>query len=76
MIIAALLTAGCRSFHREECYMFHFIAVNAGTIVVTLILIAIVALIIRSRFRERKNGQCPCGCHCEGCSGACHKLLG
>ena len=47
---------------------------NAGTIVVSLILVAIVALAIRSIVKDKKSGKSSCGCNCSHCamSGRCH----
>ena len=42
--------------------MLHFLASNAGSIVVYLV-------------RQKKRGQPTCGGGCAGCSGACHSKL-
>ena len=48
---------------------------NAGTIVVSLAVIAIVGLAIAKLYRDRKRGKSPCGCNCGCCSAdrACQK---
>ncbi|MBR4577662.1 MAG: FeoB-associated Cys-rich membrane protein [Clostridia bacterium] len=55
--------------------MFHAIAENAGTIVVTLVLVGIVAAILVKMRKDKKQGKSSCGCSCGSCpmSGACHK---
>ena len=55
--------------------MFSWIAENAGTILVCLVMIAIVAAIITSLIRCRRRGKSSCGCNCAHCSmaGSCHK---
>ena len=48
---------------------------NAGTIVVTLGLIALVAWIIATMRRDRKQGKSSCGAGCASCpmAGKCHR---
>ena len=50
-----------------------FLAANAGTIVVGLIVLAVVVLIIMSIRRDKKNGKSTCGGNCAHCAGACHR---
>ena len=55
--------------------MFQWIAGNAGTILVTLLLAALVAGSIRQLRRDRRMGKNSCGSNCGCCpmSGSCHK---
>lgn len=55
--------------------MLQGIAENAGTIVVSLLLIGAVALIVIRLRRDRKQGKCSCGGNCGCCpmAGSCHK---
>ena len=48
---------------------------NAGTILVTLVLIGIVTAIIIQLHRDRNQGKSSCGCNCGSCpmAGSCHK---
>ena len=48
---------------------------NAGTIIITLVLIAVVTAIIVKLRRDHKQGKASCGGKCGCCpmSGACHK---
>lgn len=57
--------------------MLQVIINNAGTIVVSLVMIAIVACIVFSLIRDRKRGKSSCGCGCSCCAmnGSCHKKL-
>lgn len=49
--------------------MAEWLAANAGTIIVVLILAAVVTLVIRVLVRDKKNGRSCCGGSCEGCGG-------
>ena len=55
--------------------MLQTIADNAGTIIVTLILIGIVAAAVRRLIRDKRQGKSSCGCNCGCCpmTGSCHK---
>ncbi len=55
--------------------MLQAIVDNAGTILVSLMLIGIVAAAIMKIRRDRKQGKSSCGCGCSSCpmAGACHK---
>ncbi len=55
--------------------MLEFLAENAGTIVITAVLIVAVALVIRGIVKEKKKGKNSCGCNCASCAmnGACHR---
>ncbi|MBR6999160.1 MAG: FeoB-associated Cys-rich membrane protein [Lachnospiraceae bacterium] len=55
--------------------MFTWIAANAGTIVISLVLLTVVTLIVRKMLRDRRAGRHSCGCGCEHCamSGRCHR---
>lgn len=57
--------------------MLQVIINNAGTIVVSLVMIAIVACIVFSLIRDRKRGKSSCGSGCSCCAmnGSCHKKL-
>lgn len=48
---------------------------NAGTILVVLILAVIVGLVVRSILRDKKAGKSSCGAGCAHCAmrGSCHK---
>ena len=48
---------------------------NAGTIAVSLILIALVATIIIRLRKDKKQGKSSCGSNCGCCpmAGSCHK---
>jgi hypothetical protein len=55
--------------------MLQWFADNAGTLAVSLALIALVALIVRSLRKDRRKGRHLCGGQCGGCpmAGKCHK---
>ena len=55
--------------------MLQTIADNAGTIIVTLILIGIVAAAVLRLIRDKRQGKSSCGCNCGCCpmTGSCHK---
>ncbi len=55
--------------------MLRWFTDNAGTVVVTLVLIALVAGIVRLLIRDKKKGKTSCGGKCGCCpmSGACHR---
>ena len=55
--------------------MLHWLAENAGTILVSLALIALVVGIVVRLRRDRRRGQSPCGGSCGCCpmAGSCHK---
>ncbi len=55
--------------------MLQGIADNAGTILISLALIALVAWIIFGLRKDKKQGKSSCGCNCGSCpmSGSCHK---
>ncbi len=48
---------------------------NAGTIVVTLVLIGMIAAILIKLRKDKKQGKASCGCNCGCCpmAGSCHK---
>ncbi len=48
---------------------------NAGTIIISLLLIGLVALIIVQLRRDKKKGKSSCGANCGCCpmAGSCHK---
>jgi hypothetical protein len=48
---------------------------NAGTIIVSLLLIGIVAAAIFRLVKDRRQGKSSCGCNCGCCpmAGSCHK---
>ncbi|MCI8801251.1 FeoB-associated Cys-rich membrane protein [Acetatifactor muris] len=54
--------------------MFDWIAENAATIIISVILIAVVAAIVTSMIRNKKKGKSSCGCGCANCpmGAACH----
>lgn len=55
--------------------MLEFLRLNAGTILVgVIVLVILVAALVKIR-RDKKNGAgCGCGCGCAGCpsQGVCH----
>ncbi|MBQ3939509.1 MAG: FeoB-associated Cys-rich membrane protein [Oscillospiraceae bacterium] len=55
--------------------MFTWLAENAGTILISLVLLAVVAAIIVSMLRGKKAGTSSCGCGCAHCAmhGECHR---
>ena len=55
--------------------MFRWIAENAGTIVVSLLLIGLMAWIIVRLRKNKKQGKSSCGCNCGCCpmASSCHK---
>ncbi|MDO5326033.1 MAG: FeoB-associated Cys-rich membrane protein [Clostridia bacterium] len=55
--------------------MIQAITENAGTIIVSLLLIAMITAIITHLLRNKKQGKSSCGCNCGSCpmSGSCHK---
>ena len=55
--------------------MLQTILDNAGTILISLVLIGIVAAVIMKLRRDRKQGKSSCGCNCGCCpmAGACHR---
>ena len=55
--------------------MLQEITDNAGTIIVSLVLIALVTGIILQLRRDKKQGKSSCGGACGGCpmSGSCHR---
>ena len=57
--------------------MFQWIGENAGTIIVTIALIALVAGIVIRMRKDKKQGKSSCGGNCGCCpmGGACHKPL-
>ncbi len=48
---------------------------NAGTILVSLVLVLLVAFIVRGLIRDKREGRSSCGGDCGCCpmGGACHK---
>ena len=55
--------------------MIEFLFDNAGTIIVSVILIALISVAIAGMVRNKKKGKSSCGCSCGLCpnSGMCHK---
>jgi hypothetical protein len=55
--------------------MIQAITENAGTIIVSLLLITMITAIITHLLRNKKQGKSSCGCNCGSCpmSGSCHK---
>ena len=55
--------------------MLRTIADNAGTIIVSLLLIGVVALIVVRLRRDKKQGKSSCGGNCGCCpmAGSCHR---
>ena len=55
--------------------MLRIIAENAGTIVVSLVLIGVIALIVARLRKDGKEGKSSCGGNCGCCpmAGSCHR---
>ena len=55
--------------------MFDWIAANAGTLLVSAVLLVLVILAVLKMVRDRKQGKSTCSMGCGGCpmSGTCHK---
>ena len=55
--------------------MFQWIGENAGTIIVSVLLIALVARIVVRMCKDKKQGKSSCGCSCGSCpmAGSCHR---
>ena len=55
--------------------MLEWITLNAGTLLISLLLIGLVVLIILQLRRDKKKGKSSCGANCGCCpmSGSCHK---
>ena len=55
--------------------MLQWISENAGTIIVSIALIALVAWIVIRTYKEKKQGKSSCSCNCGCCpmAGSCHK---
>lgn len=55
--------------------MFDWIASNAGTLLVSAVLLVLVILAVLKMVRDRKQGKSTCSMGCGGCpmSGTCHK---
>ena len=55
--------------------MFQWIVENAGTIIVSIALIALVTGIVIRMRKDRKQGKSSCGCNCGCCpmAGSCHR---
>ena len=53
--------------------MFHWIAENWATILISLLLLALVVWIVVSLLKNRKKGKSSCGCNCAHCAmaGSC-----
>ncbi len=54
--------------------MIGWLADNASTIIVGLILLVIVIGIIRHIIKDKRRGKSSCGCGCSNCAmkGSCH----
>ncbi|MBP3720475.1 MAG: FeoB-associated Cys-rich membrane protein [Clostridia bacterium] len=55
--------------------MIQTIINNAGTIIVSLMLIGMVTAILIKLRKDKKQGKSTCGCSCGSCpmAGTCHK---
>ena len=55
--------------------MITWLAENASTLAVSLVLLIVVALVVRKLVRDRRAGRTSCGCGCANCpsQGICHK---
>lgn len=54
--------------------MLNWLAQNAATIILSIVLITAVAMIIIHLVKNKKKGKTSCGCGCQNCpmSGSCH----
>lgn len=54
--------------------MLTWIAENAATFIIAIVLAAVVGAIIMKMLKTRRSGKSSCGCPCSGCpmSGGCH----
>ena len=55
--------------------MFHWIAENAGTLIVSVLLIGLVVWIVVHLRRDKRQGKSTCGGNCGCCpmASSCHK---
>lgn len=53
--------------------MLEWLAANAATIIISLVLLAAVCLIVRKLVKDKRSGKggCSCGGNCASC-GVCH----
>ena len=56
--------------------MFEWIASNAASLIVGLVVLAVLGLALWKLLRDKKRGKgsCSCGGGCPGCSGSCSRL--
>ncbi|MBE5878510.1 MAG: FeoB-associated Cys-rich membrane protein [Lachnospiraceae bacterium] len=54
--------------------MLNWLAANAASIIVSIILAVLVIAIIVKLIRDKRNGKSSCGCSCTNCAmqGTCH----
>ena len=52
--------------------MISWFALNWGTILICVVLIAVVAAIVIKLRHDKKNGKSPCGGNCKQCMGVCN----
>lgn len=54
--------------------MMTWLAANAATIIISLILAGVVVAVIVKMIRDKKNGKNSCGCGCADCAmkDTCH----
>lgn len=52
--------------------MFSWLALNWGTILVCVVLVAIIVAIVVKLRKDKKAGKSSCGGNCKACGGACH----
>ncbi|MBO7338997.1 MAG: FeoB-associated Cys-rich membrane protein [Lachnospiraceae bacterium] len=52
-----------------------FLVANAGTIVISIILVAVLSFILYNMIKNKRRGKSSCGCNCNCCpaGGACHR---
>ena len=55
--------------------MLQWIGENAGTVIVSIVLIALMTGIVIRMRKDRSQGKSSCGCNCGCCpmAGSCHK---
>ena len=55
--------------------MLGWLAANAATIIICIVLAVIVTAIIACMIKNKKQGKTSCGCGCDNCAmhGECHR---
>lgn len=55
--------------------MLSWLAANAATIIISVILAVLVIAVIVKMIRDKRNGRTSCSCGCSNCAmqGTCHQ---